>query len=137
MRPAELAHEPADVIDVVAHGEFAFDDLGDARAGPQIGFPAVGSCAPGQFVDELAFLLIVEFGWSSGDGFGVERPGAMLTSRFFPPLNGGAVDADDFGDLGGAFSRADQSHGASATSLEFFGCSNGSHGRNHDRRKRE
>ncbi len=128
MTPAEAAQQPSDVVVVISDAKVALDHDDNARAGPQIGFPSVGSGTLGEQCDEALFLSRGESGRSSRMGLWSEAIWSLLFHRLLPTVNRTGTGPDDLGDLREVFALAEQTHGPTATALQLLRGSWGSHG---------
>ena len=97
--PAGLAHQPADMVAMIADAEGAPEDLGDAGGGPHVAAKAVRLRPAGEQVGDLGALLGGQFGRPTGPGPRAQRLRAALPPALEPLADGGPADAQRGGDV--------------------------------------
>ncbi len=70
--PVHGVQQPTNVIDMIAHAEAAFDVLGDARTGPQVGGESRRLRPAQQLLFQLLALAQRQFRWSSAGRNGLQ-----------------------------------------------------------------
>jgi hypothetical protein len=80
------------MIDMIADAESLLDELGDARAIPEVIWPAPGLSTFEEILGQLDFLLVVEFGRATRCRSSLQTIGAFLFKAGSPPSYRTAID---------------------------------------------
>lgn len=116
--PAQVAQDPADVRTMVGDAELVFDDLGDARRGPQIGGVAVGQGTLQQELLETPQLPRGHLRRPSGRGAHLQGLPTATLPCIAPAHDGAGGAVQQPGDLVERAALVEQGKGTMATRFE-------------------